>query len=212
MVKEKTPYISSPDLNPRHPVVGEHFLLTVRAHLYTAGIYSVEVKGPDGSCEPVKFELFSVPRNTFRKKGEYWEIRYEEGEPFLLKDCKGARYIYLLLQGPDVKHHAVNMQYVAENKVKGLLAFQESWEYANERNDILAVRNIEANARKYLLRNSHHPCKRRFTPADAEKCRKAVSSSIRRTLEKIKKHDQNFYQHLKESLHLGGHFQYSYQG
>lgn len=201
-------YIASLVLNPPRPVVGEHFALSVIASLYTAGMYSVEVKGPDGSCEPVEFELFSVPPNTFRKKGDYWEIRYAGGEPFLLKDCKGARYIYLLLRGPEVKHHAVNMYYVMENKVKGLLAFQKSWEDAERQGDVLGTRDIEADARKYLLRNSHHPHKRRFTPADAEKCRKAVSNSIRRTLEKIKESDLGFYQHLKESLHLGGHFQY----
>jgi hypothetical protein len=54
----------------------------------------VEAHEEDTGRQPV------APANVFRVKGEFWELRYQDGEPFSLPTMKGLRDIWELLRRP----------------------------------------------------------------------------------------------------------------
>ena len=62
---------------------------------------------PATDCEPPAAE---PPKHLFHKAGSYWDVIFESGEPFHLKDTLGTKYIDYLLHHPNKVISAYNLE------------------------------------------------------------------------------------------------------
>lgn len=185
--------------------------------------------------------------NIFCKKGDRWEIAYEESEPFYPNNYIGLHYIKHLLLQPhkefDVLKFVREVERVSvssagvRNKIDEGLSISTSpgkggevidqkakAAYVRELNEYdKEIQKAERDGDEVLLGQlqkekenlkshlssviGHGGSTRRFDD-EKERARKAVSASINRALEAIKKYNQELYEHLDKYITRGSTLSY----
>lgn len=177
-------------------------------------------------------EEYPKEHRVFKNQGKTWLVVYE-GVPKSVGHSIGMTYICSLLQSPGREAHAITLRSLVMNKGDLLLSssggemldYKALKEYRERLRDIEEeLREAESNndlARKVPLKEELEALtaeigratglsgRKRTGTDDRERARQAVSRAIYRALDAIKKEHEPLWQHLNNSLKIGGFLSYS---
>jgi hypothetical protein len=161
-------------------------------------------------------------------RGEFWEVRFA-GRSALLEDCRGLRYISLLIQGAQADTrpmHAKELTAIATGRPPGPIeleaktsvldevarkqVFDRLAEIADERDracaagDLDKATALDAEHERLADELSRHAARGAFSH-DGEKARKAVGKAISEAIARIGAHPAlaPLAEHLACALHKG---------
>lgn len=170
----------------------------------------------------------SVPPNTFRQKGDVWEIRFHGKDAFSLntKD-KGAKHIAYLLSHPNVKFSVTEI-------IFGILrpGYESTMTDLGTMDDEISIRQLrdefqELGKKIDTAEKNHDPVlldrlteeqhqiidrlqatynikgKLRTTGSPVERARKMFINAVLRVRNRIAKYDSEFADYLKVHIHCG---------
>jgi 7-cyano-7-deazaguanine synthase in queuosine biosynthesis len=161
-----------------------------------------------------------LPRNSFRKKGAGWLVRFQGGEEFILLPSRGASYLYELVRRPNVPTSAVRLMYTvtqnpalhalgesdaaadrdARTALRARLAeIAEEIEDARQREDAACEEEL-SEERTRLLTEAKRTIGIHGRPAQLGDVRrrvsKAVGNAISRAIAEIRKYDAYLADHF----------------
>lgn len=175
-----------------------------------------------------------ILRNSFRRRGAAWLVRFEGGEDFVLLSSRGASYLYELITHPNVAMSAAQLMYAVtrnpalrtldagEERVDrearmGLRVrfteLEEGIREAQSAGDEGREEQLSEERTKLMaeLRRVFGPGGRpRRLDGEAGRVRKAVGNAITRAIDEIRKYEPYLAAHLDSPyLQRGRNLQYS---
>lgn len=163
---------------------------------------------------------------AFRKKGQFWSVRFAGSEEIILSPSKGAAYLHILLSNPRIEFRVVDLvlrvakeprDYLLQDGVnstdRGALAaysarYEELEEDLNEAirleeegmsslRSVSDIREERAALLQQIKRDTALGNQPRKIADDRDRVRKSFQAAIRRVMTEITKYDKRLADHLK---------------